>query len=39
MMPNWRFRGQISLKDNGDPPFLLHFPIEGVKISNIGKYE
>ena len=25
--------------DNGDPPFLLHFPIEGIKIYNIGKYE
>ena len=36
------YRGDVVIyleNDNGDPPFLLHFLIEGVKIYNVGKYE
>ena len=33
------FKVRYLENDNGDPPFSLHFLIEGVKIYNIGKYE
>ena len=33
------FEDRYLENDNGDPPFLLHFLIEGAKIYNIGKYK